>query len=48
MVITKKMISALRPCSKKGLSPINIKKIIGKKTRRNMKMGEEFNWQNLI
>ena len=46
-IITKKMITALRPCSKKGLSPTNIKNIIGKKTRRNIKIGEEFNWQNL-
>ena len=45
--INSKMIIALRPSTQKGLNPENIKKIIGKKAKRNIQPGEELNWENL-
>ncbi len=41
------MIIPLRPSSKKGLRPEIINKVLGKKAKRNIEIGEELNWENL-
>lgn len=46
--INNEMIIPLRPSSKKGLRPEKINKVLGKKAKRNIKIGEELNWENLI
>ena len=46
--IEKKHIISLRPCTKRGYEPYKIKEILGKKTKKNMKIGEEFIKNNLI
>jgi sialic acid synthase SpsE len=39
-IITRKMLSILRPCPKKSISIFNLEKIIGKKTKKNIKKFE--------
>ena len=45
--IRKSMLINLRPISKNGLPPYQIKKLINKKTKKNIKSQEELTWKNL-
>lgn len=46
-IIKKKDIIALRPCPKNAISPDQVDKIIGKKTKKNMGYHETFTWQKI-
>lgn len=46
-IITKKDIIALRPCPKNAISPDQIDKVIGKKTKKTMDYHETFTWQKI-
>jgi N-acetylneuraminate synthase len=45
--IKKSMLVNLRPISKNGLTPYQIKKLINKKTKKNIKSQEELTWKIL-
>ena len=45
--IRKSMLINLRPISKNGLPPYQIKKLLNKKTKKNIKSQEEITWKIL-
>lgn len=45
--LTRDHLTVLRPCPFDGLPPYEIQKIIGKKIRRNMSLGEHLRWPDL-
>ena len=47
-IIKKEMLINLRPITKNGIAPYNIKNIINRKTKINIKYQEEITWKKII
>lgn len=47
-IIHKTDIIPLRPCTRDGISPADIKKVIGKKLKINIKIGDHLTWKKIL
>lgn len=47
LTLSKKNIIFLRPCEKNDIDPFDLKKILNKKIKKNLKKGESINWKKI-
>ena len=46
--IKRKMLINLRPITKNGLPPYQVKKILNKKAKKNIEVHEEITWKKIV
>ena len=47
-LLSKEDMAMLRPCPPDGIAPFEFKKLLGKKLKRNVNVGEHLRWEDIV